>query len=87
MTVSEYKLTNGAVILEENIEILSSNRIVGGELIAGNLFIDALIENESGTEDLVYFMNTEIDEFEIVDDPEFDEFLPLAEQKFKIKFK
>ena len=34
---------------------------------------------------IIHLMDSEINLFEITEDPEWDEYLPVSEQKFKIK--
>ncbi len=89
MKVSEYKLENEVVITEENIDELSLTDIIEGDLVIGDKFIDAIAdgENEEGGLRTVYFSSSNIGEIEIIDDPEFDPLVAIAEQKFKIKLK
>lgn len=87
MKVSEYKLENEVVITEENIDELSLADVIGGDLIIGDKFIDAVTdgENEEGGLRTVYFSSSNIGDLEIINDPEFDPLVPIADQKFKIK--
>jgi hypothetical protein len=87
MKVSEYKLENEVVITEENIDELSLTYIIGGDLIVGDKFIDAIVDGdtEEGGLKTVYLSSSNIGEVEIINDPEFDPLVPIADQKFKIK--
>jgi hypothetical protein len=87
MKVSEYKLENEVVITDENIDELSLTDIIGGDLIVGDKFIDAIVDGdtEEGGLKTVYLSSSNIGEVEIINDPEFDPLVPIADQKFKIK--
>jgi hypothetical protein len=87
MTISEFKLENHKPITEETAE--SQFLFDGTYAEAGSILIDCLLvteENPDGT--LIYVTPTQLTEnFTITDDAEYDVFLPLAEQKFKVTLK
>jgi hypothetical protein len=90
MKVSEWKLENSVVVTDENFELLDGAELFGGvELIKGSKFMEAIVDdinspNNGGT---IYFMDTQMDSFNIVEDPEWDDDLPVADQKFKVSIK
>lgn len=87
MTISEFKLENHKNITEEIAE--SQVLFDGSYAEEGSILIDCLLvteENPDGT--LIYVTPTQLTEnFTITDDAEYDVFLPLAEQKFKVTLK
>jgi hypothetical protein len=87
MTISEFKLENHKNITEEIAE--SQVLFDGTYAEEGSILIDCLLvteENPDGT--LIYVTPTQLTEnFTITDDAEYDVFLPLAEQKFKVTLK
>jgi hypothetical protein len=87
MTISEFKLENHKNITEEIAE--SQVLFDGTYAEEGSILIDCLLvteENPDGT--LIYVTPTQLTEnFNITDDAEYDVFLPLAEQKFKVTLK
>ena len=87
MTISEFKLENHKNITEEIAE--SQVLFDGTYAEEGSILIDCLLvteENPDGT--LIYVTPTQLAEnFTITDDAEYDVFLPLAEQKFKVTLK
>jgi hypothetical protein len=87
MTISEFKLENHKNITEE---VADSQVLFDGTYAEeGALLIDCFLvtdENPEGT--LIYVTPTQLAEnFTITDDAEYDVFLPLAEQKFKVTLK
>lgn len=88
MKVSEWKLENSVVITDENYEFLRDIELYSlAELQKGSKFMDAILDdvNNPFHESTIYLMDSEIGLFEITEDPEWDEYLPVADQKFKIK--
>ncbi len=86
MTVSEFKIENHKHITAEVAE--SMMLFDGTYPKEGDKLLDAwLVDEEAGTEHFIHFTPEQISSFEIVDDPEYDIFLPLSEQKFKVKQK
>jgi hypothetical protein len=87
MTISEFKLENHKNITEEVAE--SQVLFDGTYAEEGAILIDCFLvtdENPDGT--LIYVTPTQLTEnFTIVEDAEYDVFLPLAEQKFKVTLK
>lgn len=85
MTVSEFKLENHKHISAEVAEI---NVLYDGTFAnEGDKLIDALLVNEDESTTLIHFVPEQISNFDIVEDPEYDIFIPLSEQKFKVKLK
>jgi len=85
MTVSEFKIENHKAI---TTEVAESIVLFNGKYPnAGDKLIDALLINEDESETLIHMIPSQLEEFEIVEDLEYDIFLPLSEQKFKVKFK
>jgi hypothetical protein len=87
MTISEFKLENHKNITEEVAE--SQVLFDGTYAEEGTLLIDCyLVTDEHPEGTLVYVTPTQLTEnFTITDDAEYDVFLPLAEQKFKVTLK
>ena len=90
MKVSEWKLENSVVVNDENYEFLKEVQLItNSELVKGSKFVDAILDDithpQNGTG--VYFMDSEISLFEITNDPEWDNEVDVAEQKFKVKLK
>ena len=87
MTISEFKLENHKPITEEVAD--SQVLFDGTHAEEGTILIDCFLvteENPDGT--LIYVTPTQLTEnFTITDDAEYDVFLPLAEQKFKVTLK
>jgi len=87
MTISEFKLENHKNITEEIAE--SQVLFDGTYAEEGSILIDCLLvteENPDGT--LIYVTPAQLTEhFTITEDAEYDVFLPLAEQKFKVTLK
>jgi hypothetical protein len=85
MTISEYKIENHKSI---TAEVAESMQLFDGTYASeGAKLIDALLIGEDGSETLIHMTPNQIDSFEIVEDEEYDIFLPLSEQKFKVKLK
>lgn len=85
MTVSEFKLENHKSI---SAEVAESMVLYDGTYASeGDKLIDAFFVNEDESTTLIHFIPSQLDNFEIVEDPEYDIFLPLSEQKFKVKLK
>jgi len=85
MTISEYKIENHKSI---SAEVAESMILFDGTYASeGDKLIDALLVGDDGSETLIHMLPTQIDSFEIVEDEEYDIFLPLSEQKFKVKLK
>lgn len=85
MTVSEFKIENHKSI---SAEVAESMQLFDGTYASeGDKLIDAILISEDGSEGLIHMLPTQIDSFEIVEDEEYDIFLPLSEQKFKVKLK
>ena len=53
----------------------------------GDKLIDAFLINDDESESFIHLVPSQLVNFDIVDDPEYDVFLPLSEQKFKVKLK
>lgn len=88
MKVSEWKLENSVVVTDENYEFLRDIELYSlAELQKGSKFMDAILDDVTNpfNESTVYLMDSEIDLFEITEDPEWDESSPVSEQKFKVK--
>ena len=85
MTISEFKLENHKPMSAETAE--SQVLFDGTYGTEGEKIIDAFLVTEEGDEMLIYFTPDQIDLFEIFEDEEYDIFLPLSEQKFKVKLK
>jgi hypothetical protein len=87
MTISEFKLENHKPITEEVAE--SQPLFDGTYAEEGSILIDCFLvteENEEGS--LIYVTPTQLTEyFNITEDAEYDVFLPLADQKFKVTLK
>jgi hypothetical protein len=87
MTISEFKLENHKPITEEVAE--SQVLFDGTYAEEGAILIDCFLvtdENPEGT--LIYVTPTQLTEnLTIAEDAEYDVFLPLAEQKFKVTLK
>jgi hypothetical protein len=87
MTISEFKLENHKNITEE---VADSQVLFDGTYAEeGALLIDCfLVTDEQPEGTLIYVTPTQLTEnFTITDDAEYDVFLPLAEQKFKVTLK
>lgn len=87
MTISEFKLENHKSITEE---VADSQILFDGTYAKeGTILIDCLLitdEYPDGT--LIYVTASQLAEsLTIVEDAEYDVFLPLAEQKFKVTLK
>lgn len=85
MTVSEFKLENHKSISAEVAE--SMILFDGSYANEGDKLIDAFLVNEDESLTLIHMIPTQLENFDIIDDPEYDIFLPLSEQKFKVKLK
>lgn len=88
MKVSEWKLENSIEIGDENFEMLSEIETFSkAELVKGAKFMDALLDDNGGVFDgtTIYFMDSELGLFDIVDDPEWDDEIEVSLQKFKVK--
>jgi len=87
MTISEFKLENHKPITEETAE--SQFLFDGTYAEAGSILIDCfLVTEENPDGNLIYVTPAQLAEhFTITDDAEYDVFLPLAEQKFKVTLK
>jgi hypothetical protein len=90
MKVSEWKLENSVIVNDENYEFLSDIELfTKSELVKGSKFVDALLDEPGSPFDntSVYFMDSEIDLFDITVDPDWDDEVGVSEQKFKVKLK
>lgn len=85
MTISEFKIENHKSITAEVAE--SMPLYDGSYAEEGDKLIDALLIGEDDSERLIHMTPSQIVNFEIVEDLEYDIFLPLSEQKFKVKLK
>jgi hypothetical protein len=86
MTVSQFKIENHRSITAEVAD--SQPLFDGSHANEGDKLIDAfLISDDGATETLIYMTPNQIGSFDIVEDEEYDVFLPLSEQKFKVKLK
>ncbi len=90
MTVLEWKLENSVIVTDENFEFLEEIELfTKAKLVKGSKFLDALLD-EPGSPfngSTVHLMDSELDLFEIVYDPEWNDGLSVAEQKFRVKLK
>lgn len=85
MTVSEFKLENHKPISKETA---NSVELYDGTFAnEGDKLIDAFLVEEDEENFLIHFVPAQISNFEIIEDPEYDIFTPLSEQKFKVKLK
>lgn len=90
MKVSEWKLEHSVIVDDENFEFLSEiNLLSNAELVKGAKFIDAILDDPYGPMDgaTIYLMDSEMNLFEITNDPEWDDDLEVAIQNFKVKIK
>ena len=87
MTISEFKLENHKPITEEVAE--SQVLFDGTYAEEGTILIDCFLITEENPEgSLIYVTPTQLAEnLTIVEDAEYDVFLPLADQKFKVTLK
>ena len=87
MTISEFKLENHKPITEEVAE--SQVLFDGTYAEEGALLIDCFLVNDENPEgNLIYVTPAQLAEsLTIVEDAEYDVFLPLADQKFKVTLK
>jgi len=85
MTISDFKIENHKPITAEVAE--SVVLFDGTNPSEGDKLIDALFIDADGSEKLIHFIPSQLDNFEIVEDEEYDIFIPLSEQKFKVKLK
>lgn len=87
MTISEFKLENHKSITQEVAE--SQPLFDGTYANEGDILIDCLLVSEEFPEGtLIYVTPAQLPEhFNIVEDAEYDVFLPLSEQKFKVTLK
>ncbi len=77
MTISEFKIENHKSI---TAEIAESMQLFDGTYAnEGDKLIDAMLVNEDGAESLIHMTPNQIDSFIIVEDEEYDIFLPLSE--------
>jgi hypothetical protein len=87
MTISEFKLENHKPITEE---VADSQVLFDGTYTTeGTILIDCyLVTDEHPEGTLIYVTPTQLTEnLTIAEDAEYDVFLPLAEQKFKVTLK
>jgi hypothetical protein len=87
MTISEFKKENHKPITEE---VASTQALYdGSHANAGDVLLDCyLVDDVAGDDALIYITSTILEsDFDIVEDLEYDVFLPLSEQKFKVKLK
>ena len=85
MTVSEFKIENHKSI---TAEVAEQQALFDGTYAnEGDKLIDCFLVSEDGNEKLIYFIPSQIEAFEIIEDAEYDVFTPLSEQKFKVKLK
>ena len=85
MTVSEFKLENHKSI---SLEVAESMPLYDGTYAnEGDKLIDAFLINDDESESFIHLVPSQLVNFDIVEDPEYDIFLPLSEQKFKVKLK
>ena len=87
MTISEFKLENHKNITEE---VADSQVLFDGTYAeAGAILIDCyLVTDEYPEGTLIYVTPAQLTEsLTITEDAEYDVFLPLAEQKFKVTLK
>ncbi len=85
MTISEFKIENHKPITAEVAE--SVILFDGTSPSEGDKLIDALFIDVDDSERLIHFTPSQLENFKIVEDAEYDIFLPLSEQKFKVKLK
>ena len=87
MTISEFKLENHKPITEEVAE--SQVLFDGTYAEEGTILIDCFLITEENPEgSLIYVTPTQLSEnLTIAEDAEYDVFLPLADQKFKVTLK
>ncbi len=89
MTVSEWKLANSILIDDSNYENLVETQVLfsGAEIVKGAKFMDALLDEEDSTgggQRTVYLLDTELDNYTITNDPEWDDELSVSQQKFTV---
>lgn len=85
MTVSEFKLENHKSI---SLEVAESMPLYDGTYAnEGDKLIDAFLINDDESESFIHLVPSQLVNFDIAEDPEYDIFLPLSEQKFKVKLK
>ncbi len=85
MTISEFKLENHKAITAETAD--SVVLYDGSFANEGDKLIDAYLVQEDESLLFIHFTPNQLSDFEIVEDAEYDVFLPLSEQKFKVKLK
>lgn len=87
MTISQFKLENHKHITEEVAE--GQPLFDGTYAKEGDILIDCLLVSEENPDgSLIYVTPEQLTEhFNITDDAEYDVFLPLSEQKFKVTLK
>jgi hypothetical protein len=90
MTVSEWKLANSILIDDSNYENLVETQELfsGAEIVKGAKFMDALLDEEDttgGGSITIYLLDSEIGDYIITNDPEWNEELPQSDQKFSVK--
>ena len=87
MTISEFKLENHKPITEDVAE--SQPLFDGTYAEEGAILIDCfLVTEEDEDGNLIYVTPAQLEEhFTITYDAEYDVFLPLADQKFKVTLK
>jgi hypothetical protein len=87
MTISEFKLENHKPITEDVAE--SQPLFDGTYAEEGALLIDCFLVNDENPEgNLIYVTPAQLTEsLTIIEDAEYDVFLPLADQKFKVTLK
>ena len=85
MTISEFKLENHKSI---SAEVAEMNMLFDGTYAKeGDKLIDAYLVDDDNTDVLILMTPSQLELFTIVEDLEYDIFLPLSEQKFKVKLK
>lgn len=87
MTISEFKLENHKSI---TLEVAESQPLFDGTYAnEGDILIDCfLVTEENPDGNFIYVTPAQLAEhFNIIEDAEYDVFLPLAEQKFKVTLK
>lgn len=90
MTVSEWKLANSILIDDSNYESLVETQELfsGAEIVKGAKFMDALLDKEDttgGGSITIYLLDSEIGDYIITNDPEWNDELPQSDQKFSVK--
>ena len=88
MKVSEWKLANSVEVSDGNYDMLNETVVLysGAEITKGSKFMDAIMETEEYGSHSVYFLDSELHQlFDIVEDPEWDDMIPVAQQKFTVK--